>query len=81
MTEKDILGYNSDMNTDKGDDATEWTQWGYDKNEHRNSPRLQFTLPVKQTDKTMPSLNVFFMSPPSGAISTMETVKGDWATA
>lgn len=78
MTEKDILGYNSDMNTDKGDDATEWTQWGYDKNEHRNSPRLQFTLPVKQTDKTMPSLNVFFMSPPSGAISTMETVKGDW---
>ena len=28
MTEKDILGYENDSDTDKGNDPTEWTDWG-----------------------------------------------------
>lgn len=61
MTEKDILGYENDSDTDKGNDPTEWTDWGKD-----NSPKLKFTLPVNANDRSLPSINIFFMDPVNG---------------
>lgn len=73
MTEKDILGYENDSDTDKGNDPTEWTDWGKD-----NSPKLKFTLPVNANDRSLPSINIFFMDPVNGVTSTMDSVWNTW---
>lgn len=80
MTEKDILGYNADTDIEKGNDPTEWEYWGKDKGTNTDdSPRLKFTLPVNANDKSLPSINIFFMQPINGMTSTMDNVKNSWS--